>query len=255
MVKLNLPSVTLCAATSVNIPATAAALRACLDQVTFAECLLLTEAKGNVSDKEIRVVPIARLDSSRAYSEFMLKRLVDHIRTPHCLIVQWDGFVLDASKWDDGFLAYDYIGAPWPQSDSAYSVGNGGFSLRSRRLLEACRDPGFVAGHPEDLAICRLNRRSLESRHGIRFADHAAAERFAFERSAPSQPTFGFHGVFNMIPALGVDRFWRIYRGLDDPSTAFVDYRLLIGQLGNDSGSLARRARLTTDWLSALLRR
>jgi hypothetical protein len=146
--KLHLPSVTLCAATSVNVDATIAALSACIDQVRFANCLLFTDGAVTADHRGISVVPLERLSSSSQYSNFMLRDLVDHVRTPHCLVVQWDGFVLDARSWDPQFLEFDYIGAPWPQFDDGHDVGNGGFSLRSRKLLEACRDPAFDVRHP-----------------------------------------------------------------------------------------------------------
>lgn len=255
MTRLELPTVTLCAATSVNLSATIAALRHCLDQINYAECLLFTDVEIKEPDPGIRVVPIAPLSSAGAYSEFMLHSLVEHVRTAHCLVIQWDGFVLDARRWEAVFLDVDYIGAPWPQFGDDQAIGNGGFSLRSRKLLEACRDPDFRNAHPEDVAICRLNRRLLETRHGIRFADRATAARFAFERIAPSEPTFGFHGIFNMASALGVNRFWELYCTLDDPRTAFIDYQLLLRQLGNGRQSLRRRTRLTLDRMAGLLRR
>ena len=249
MSRLALPTVTLCAVTSVNFPATLAALEACLDQVEFAEALLLTDAEAAPAPSDIRVVPIPRIASVAAYSRFMLQDLADHVNSPHCLVVQWDGFVLDALQWDAGFLDCDYVGAPWPQFDDGRDVGNGGFSLRSRRLLEACRDPRFRHGGAEDVAICRVNRTLLEEEHGLRFANRATAARFAFERSAPPGPTFGFHGVFNMMKTVGPERFWELYLSLDDPATAFVDYRSLMSQLGQGRSALSRRARLTADRL------
>lgn len=252
--KLELPTVTLCAATSVNVEATVAALTACLEQIAFADCLLLTDAEVTPPSDKIRVVPIEKLFSSRDYSAFILNRLADHIHTMHCLVVQWDGYVLNVESWDSTFLLYDYVGAPWPQFDDEFSVGNGGFSLRSRKLLLACRDSEFCKSHPEDLAICRINRPLLESRHGIRFADKETAERFAFERSSTGQPTFGFHGIFNMLPLLGADRFWKLYRTLDDRSSAFVDFQELWRQFGGGSSALQRRARMTFDRLMNLFR-
>ena len=248
---LALPAVTLCAATSVNVAATVRALQVCLDQVDFADCLLFTDASLDQLDPRIRVVEIDRLTSAEAYSQFILRELPEFVRTSHCLIVQWDGFVLDPARWDEAFLDYDYLGASWPQFGDAHDVGNGGFSLRSRKLLEACRDPRFRAAHPEDLAICRLNRDLLEKEHGIRFADRATADRFAFERAAPRVPAFGFHGIFNLIPALGGDRFWELYRSLDDRRTAFLDYRTLMRQLGSDRKANMRRLRLSLDRLAA----
>lgn len=255
MDRLKLPTVTLCAASSVNIAATVMALRACLRQIDFAECLLFTDAAAVVADEGIRVIPVRRIESAGDYSDFILAELVDHIRTDHCLIVQWDGFVCDAQHWSPRFLSYDYVGASWPQFDDGHDVGNGGFSLRSRKLLEAVRDPEFKLGHPEDVAICRTNRSLLESKHRIRFADRSTAARFAFERATPDGPTFGFHGIFNMSEALGKDRFWEIYSTLDDRRTAFADYWLLMRQMGQGRNSAMRRARLTWDRTTAFLRR
>jgi hypothetical protein len=119
------------------------------------------------------------------------------VATSHCLVVQWDGYVLDPGRWEPGFLRWDYIGAPWHDIEGSRAVGNGGFSLRSRRLLDALTAPEMVSGHPEDVAICDTNRERLEQMHGIRFAPVEVARRFAFERLAPAGPTFGFHGLFN----------------------------------------------------------
>ena len=90
---------------------------------------------------------------------------------------------------------YDYIGAVWPQFPET-PVGNGGFSLRSRRLLDAMQDPDAVIRHAEDKCIAITNRRLLEGKHGIRFAPAEVAEQFSVERT-PWHPAFGFHGFFN----------------------------------------------------------
>lgn len=246
-----LDGVTLCAATSVNVTATVAALRASLAHVNFADCILFTDADVPDDTTGIRVVSIPRLTSAKAYSEFILRDLAHHIVTEHCMIVQWDGFVIDGACWRPEFLAFDYVGAVWPQFEDGSSVGNGGFSLRSRRLLEACHDPSFQVAHPEDVAICRLNRPLLEEHYGIQFAPRVVADRFSFERNRSSSPTFGFHGVFNMIPLLGADRFWDLYRTLDARRGAEVDLGLLIRQLGGSRGSLGRRLRLLSDRLRA----
>jgi hypothetical protein len=254
--RLDLPTVTLCAVTSVNIEATVAALEHCMRHIRFGEALLLTD--GDVGDLPpgIRLVGIDKVGSAPAYSEFMLRELVRHIGSEHCLVAQWDGFVANPGQWDDRFLEYDFIGAPWPQFTDGRAVGNGGFSLRSRKLLEACARPGFAVSHPEDVAIGRINRDYLEQEHSIRFADGECAARFAFERSRGTEPSFGFHGVFNMAEVLGADRFWEIYDTLDDRTTAFVDYWRLIGQTGTGPAALRRKIRFTLDrarqlWRSA----
>lgn len=247
MRRIELPTVTLCAATSTNVDATLAAIAASSEQIVFGDVLLLTDSAAVETLPGGRIERIAPLRSGSDYSRFVLEQLADHVRTDHCLVIQWDGFVIDPAQWDDRFLDYDYIGAPWPQFSDGHIVGNGGFSLRSRKLLESCRSSGFVQSHPEDLAIGRVNREYLEREHGIVFADADTAARFAFERSAPDRPTFGFHGVFNMVPLLGADRFWRIYRELDDPQTVFHDYRLMMRQLGSANGAAKRRLALSRD--------
>ena len=142
----------------------------------------------------VRIPPIA---SREAYSRFVMKELAGHIDTDFALLVQWDGFVVNADAWSDEFLDYDYIGAKWIFYDDGHTVGNGGFSLRSKRLLEALGDPHVVPDEAEDVAICRTYRSYLEQAHGIRFAPEPIADRFSFEASYWTSPPFGFHGLFN----------------------------------------------------------
>lgn len=242
MARLALPSVTLVAATSINVAATVAALDRCLEVADFGDRILFTDSEPAMSSA-IRRVTVPAMRSVAAYSDFMIRELIHHVRTDHVLIVQWDGFILNARAWDANFLDYDYIGAPWPQFTDGYDVGNGGFSLRSRRLLEACSDPLFDFVGVEDVAIARNNRRRLEDRHGIRFADRATAARFSFERMVPRQPTFGFHGIFNLPDVLGLDEFWALYRNLDERTMTPRDIRLLFKRLGLGEQPLRRQAR------------
>jgi hypothetical protein len=238
--RLPLPTVTLCAVTSVNVAATVMALERCLNAIDFAECLHFTDMPVSHANPSIQVVPIEPLRSAEAYSLFLLKDLAARIRTDHVLIVQWDGFILNPSSWRDEFLAYDYIGATWPQFKTGGQVGNGGFSLRSRRLLDACLDPAFKASHPEDVAICRENLSLLMDRHSIRFADPTTAKQFSYERTRPTHSSFGFHGVFNMPEAIGREAFWQTYRSLDDRSTIRRDFRALLTSMLCGRGGLRR---------------
>lgn len=244
--RLSLPRVTLCAVSSVNVAATLRALEMCLEQVAFADCLFLTDAPVTPSNPAIRVVPIGRIGSSAAYSDFMISHLVDHISTPNCLVAQWDGHVLNAGGWRPEFLDYDYIGASWPQFDDGHDVGNGGFSLRSRRLMEACRAPQFVRMHPEDVAIGRTNRDWLEAQ-GMRFAPCRLADLFAAERTGDLRATFGYHGVWNMPRALGVERFWEVYCELDERGSLRRDFRSLLRKMARGAGGIQRVARMLYD--------
>ena len=168
------------------------ALRRTLRQCRFERALLFTDAEASVPGVETLRIP--RIASVGEYSRFMIKHLAPHVETAFALIVQYDGYVLNGSRWSDEFLRYDYIGAPWGYGDGM-AVGNGGFSLRSRKLLLALQDAEISPQHPEDLAICRTYRPLLEARHGIRFAPPELAARFSFEGQPRRGPTFGFHGV------------------------------------------------------------
>ncbi|WP_223806902.1 DUF5672 family protein [Novosphingobium sp. LASN5T] len=239
--RLQLSEVTLCAVTSVNVAATVRALKASLESVGFAACKLLTDAAVDPGCDQIEVVRIAPIPSAEAYSHFLLTKLVDHVKTSHCLVAQWDGHVLDPRAWRPEFLMCDYIGASWPQFTDGHDVGNGGFSLRSRQLMELCRDPAFVKQHPEDIAICRINRDWLEKR-GIRFAPRELADRFAAERAQDPKACFGYHGAWNMPRALGSDDFWAVYRELDDRGTVYRDFWPIMKQVW--SGAQGKRRAL-----------
>ena len=249
MPRLDLPTVTLCAVTSVNLSATVAALEACLDQAEFDECLLFTHVDILPDNPRIRVISVPQINSAHAYSLFMLQRLVLYVRSQHCLVVQWDGFIIDSKQWRTSFLDFDYIGAPWPQFVDGHNVGNGGFSLRSRRLLEACTDPRFDISAVEDVAICRTNRRFLEQVYGISFADELTAGSFAFERTEPVVPTFGFHGAFNMMTVLGRERFCQLYETLDERKTGYNSYKFVMIRIGDSGRALKRRLRSTVRYL------
>lgn len=210
-----LPDVTLVAVTGVALPQTVRAMALSLEQVDFGAALLLCDrppAPGGPPSLEWR--QIEQLGSRAAYSRFMLRDLHRHIATRHVLCVQWDGYVLDAGGWRPEFLDYDYIGAPWPQFDDDHRVGNGGFSLRSHRLLEACvsLDIGDIA---EDVAICRVHRALLEKRFGIRFAPIDVARRFAYERYPRQGGEFGFHGALNLARLTDDATFVSLLTGLE----------------------------------------
>lgn len=158
----------------------------------------------------------------------MLRDLARHVTTSHTLCVQWDGFVLDGGAWDPEFLDHDYIGAPWPHFGDGHNVGNGGFSLRSRRLLEACHDLPFDGMRAEDVMICRRWRPELE-RRGHRFAPELVARRFSFERTPPEGNEFGFHGAFNLVRLLRPADARRLFRSLEPHMLARNERREVLG--------------------------
>ena len=164
------------------------------------------------------------------YSLFMLYALEYFIDTDFALVVQKDGWVLSADNWREDFYDCDYIGAPsvaaltinaagdrsvydgyvWQgelgRADlEVFPVYNGGFSLRSKRLLGAPRrlglsmdiqPPSLVHSyegkevrremhwpwghHAEDAQLCMYMRGALTA-DGLRFAPLDVALDFSFE--------------------------------------------------------------------------
>ena len=201
--RLSLPEVTLCCVDCVYHEHAANALRASLARCGFGRALFLSDRDCGVPGVEF--VAIDRIVSREGYSNFMIHRLHEHIRTSHALVIQYDGFVLNPGAWDPAFFDYDYIG-PAVRFADGRAGGIGGFSLRSRKLLDALRDDPQIrqydaakVNYPEDIAICYSFRNLLETRHGIRFAPGDVADRFAAEAIAPTTGCFGFHNLMHLV--------------------------------------------------------
>ena len=201
-----LPQVTLCCVDAKNHALALRALARSRREIRFARTLFLTDAipPGVCLPEGIEVVPTGPIRSLEDYSRIVLKGLYPHVATSHVLVVQWDGYVAHPELWMDEFLDWDYLGAPWPDGKGGHYVGNGGFSLRSRKLLEALRDDRFpLLTNTEDVTICGHHRPRLESDFGIRFGPVDLAKWFSFEMDArdvvAGQKTFGFHGIFNLF--------------------------------------------------------
>lgn len=140
-------------------------------------------------------VKIAPISDKNEYSRLMIKEIGKHIDTDYFMVIQYDGMPTDATKWQDGFLKYDYIGAPWPWGPAELRVGNGGFSIRSRKLAELClRDEVVFNNSNEDTFICHTYREYLE-RNGVKFAPWQLAKDFSAEIPGGKFPTYGFHGT------------------------------------------------------------
>jgi hypothetical protein len=191
------------------------ALQKCMAVANFKECLLLGACPVDLPHSILHR-DIGAINSTEAYSDFMIRCLVDYIQGDYVLIIQGDGFIIHPECWNPDFLKVDYIGAVWPDQPEAVAVGNGGFSLRSRRLLEAARNLGPGSTHAEDVYICRRHRTELESRHGIVFASVELARQFSFEEADPGKPTFGFHGIYNVakvLPESDLKEYAELYTG------------------------------------------
>lgn len=190
---LDLRNVSLVCVESQNPKLAKFAIDQCLKQANFGECILLS-SKNFKLPGYITQVQIPEINSTRDYSQFMINEVHKYFNLSHVLIIQWDGFVLFSECWTDEFLKYDYIGAPWARRGI---VGNGGFSLRSKRLCQTIAELSVTETHPEDLVICTVLRNALEKNYGINFAPFEIAKYFAFESGKFDYKTFGFHAIQN----------------------------------------------------------
>lgn len=195
-----LPSVTLIVVDCVDYERAKLALEHCAACCEFNSFKLLT----HLDIKDPRVVKIPKISSIEEYSRFMIRDLADYFTTDHVLVAQWDGFVWKPELWDDEFLKYDYIGAPWPDKilfpgvPKRFNVGNGGFSIRSKKLQDFLKnDQNLTMHRAEDVVICQLNRAYLEAK-GFTFAPFDLAKRFSWECLEQS-PAFGVHARLKLV--------------------------------------------------------
>lgn len=182
------------------------AIRDSCAQVKFHEVLWFTDSTGKAETGKLIGIDstpgtILPYDGKtlQDYQAFLWYEAWRHVRTTHFLIVQWDGWVIDAGMWRDHWLGYDYIGAPWRHSGE-YRVGNGGFSLRSWRLHDWLdkKQATHPLRFPEDWTIGRLYADDL-AKAGLKIATYEDALDFSFEccRTRLEQRHFGFHAFRN----------------------------------------------------------
>lgn len=172
--------------------------------IKFNRSILFTD-KFIESDHEI--VLIDTINTIEQYSDFCLQ-LNKYINNDFVLIIQNDGFVINEFKWHDNFFKYDYIGAPWKQTKViGQKVGNGGFSLRSKKFLEFSSKFASSYGEPEDNFLC-LSKYYEATDYGCSFAPLDIASVFSYEYphdllgNFDPRKHFGFHGKHNLSEAM-----------------------------------------------------
>ena len=210
--KIKLSKVTLLAATSVDIDSAQISMKISIHNIEFCAAKLLCSSLPEKKYEDIEYVLIPPLKNLNDYSKIIFQDLHKYFETSHCLIVQSDSFVVNSNLWKDEFLKYDYIGGPWPNKIKVNSnlilhleknpVGNGGFSLRSRKLAEITGKINFNSLNfpmkSEDVIICYyLYQKMIGS--GIHFAPPELAAKFSMENidqlyGQNKNSVFGFHG-------------------------------------------------------------
>jgi hypothetical protein len=235
--KLQLPDVTIftfCWGTE-HVDKSLRAMLIAMDQVDFKRAVLITDGSktdlsifeyilyhNNVEVCDMNVDLNSNMsndDKNRSgFCESFIQQTNKYITDDFCINVQHDSTIIDPTKWDDNYLKYDYIGAPWPMNIIQASdmvagriekipnvVGNGGFSLRTRKLIEESAKLGWEHKN-EDLNICVFNHQKMIDA-GIKFCPPELAVKFSVEHPTPyhyfdrrvlfTYNSFGFHGEFN----------------------------------------------------------
>lgn len=199
----------------------ALAIQHCQKFFNFGRSVLFTNVEGDADN--IEVVNISKMTSVHDYNDFMLQ-IGNYLDNEFVMVVQDDGYVLNPNLWDDQYLEYDYIGAPWPLearwidgfpdhiSERMWRVlpknrvGNGGFSIRSKKFLEYSLQFTSCDGYGEDEILCQINyEKAIE--FGIKFAPFELAAKFSYENpliefghpwgtpiSLDTSKHFGWHG-------------------------------------------------------------
>jgi hypothetical protein len=199
------------------------------------------------------------------YSDFVIYCLFQYVETEFVLIVQDDGWMLNSQNWRDEWFEYDYIGGlthaamldnkfyrnySWRSIHEPMVVQNGGFSLRSRKLLEAPTKFGIVK-HPqigelanEDVQLCCFMRASLEL-VGLKFATNEEAKLFSFEhldgmvhKNLNLNHVFGHHSKHRKLISDNVVNWKMPHNSFDEDSEnkireLFLAYKYHINYLDN----------------------
>jgi len=232
---LDLSRVTCFAIDNTNrIEETIQALHTCKDVANFGEVKLVTlpqyvekyqDEEGIILEKQVR--PLTNIDE---YNYYILYHLHKHINTDYVLLVQDHAFIINPDAWRDDFFDYDYIGAPWPYRDRAYitpfgehqRVGNGGFSFRSKKLLEVPLHKWipfkvaemsdfyqmFGGNNTNEDGNITVHNKHLYEKCGCKIAPIEVAKFFSYESPVPENTgiiPFGFHN--NLPPGVTVEGY------------------------------------------------
>ena len=158
------------------------------------------------------------------YSDYCF-HISDYSNNDYTLVIQHDGFICNPKLWDDEYLEYDYIGAPFNNFAMSFCqefmekpctnrIGNGGFSLRTKKLNNFMKT---ISTFPrireeEDIVLC-IQYYDLACKKGLKFAPENLARKFSYESDMVADrwvithefdPTknFGFHQNSNKLKLL-----------------------------------------------------
>lgn len=171
----------------------------------------LQESSREIEFGEIKLIQLGSIKTIDDWNKAIIYDLHNYISTDYCLLVHADGYVVNPQAWQNDWLNYDYIGAPFPlpQDNFSYRDKNGtiqrvgnSVSLRSKKLLGLASQlqldwQPFHGFYNEDGFIC-VNNRHIYEAAGMKFAPLDVAVHFSKEHEIPENKniqTFAFHQV------------------------------------------------------------
>lgn len=200
MSKLQLTNITLFSYNCVNPIESIKALLYSSKYIDFAEILLISNEKPKELPSNIKFVE-TKLKTYKDSCKFTYQELPYLIDTQYCLSIHDDGFVINPNLWDNNFLNYDYIGAPWKKFVHPRNrVGNGGFTLKSNRFLQLTKNVRYLGTHDDTELTNDYYDYFVGS--GCKYAPVEVAMKFSLESKIPEceynlDNCFGFHGRGN----------------------------------------------------------
>lgn len=123
--------------------------------LNFGEKIIYTFEYPTIDPGDFKIKKIDEIPFDK-FNDFILKNYSNLFNTDYAINFHSDGFIQNQNKWDENFLKYDFIGAPLNlniNNTSKFIVGNGGFSLRSKKLCNKISELYNNNYYPKNLDI------------------------------------------------------------------------------------------------------
>ena len=182
----------------------------CLKVAEFGDIIVASDNFNILRIPGAQHIRVENWSHKIGYCRCLWNDISRYVKTPQCLIIQWDSWIINPLAWQEQFLSYDYIGSPWRYNDNM-NVGNSGFSLRSKKLMDFLynnREKYPCTSSQEDNLVSRKYQPDIiKDDPSIRWAPEKVAHEFSFEINQQCLEPFGYHGIFNWPKVLNHEAY------------------------------------------------
>jgi hypothetical protein len=211
--KRYLPDVTLVCTSSVRINEHIRSMLKCSEEIEFGKMLFVSHEKPADLPTNIEFIEYPKIENIMDFNHLMWEDIGWMIETSHSLFCQDHATILNSNLFKQEWLDLDYLGAIWPVVKNSYVAnngevvrnGNGGFSLRSTRLMRLPRQMDWELRQEqsyfnEDGNVCCYWRKEMLEQ-GIKYGTAEDAALFSYETPMlendwGKMKTFGHHRNF-----------------------------------------------------------